>query len=882
MPELDSITDTSHLAETLTPDIPALVRASRKRAERLRAFICGHLPPGIKIEVVLTPAVQTAAVLPADLEAILRSDATDLERAQAARLLDGVDADFLVLITTRPAPLERIPLNDQLTADHAHQFGLAFHELLHILKTAILRIADLLDDEVDSEYHRQVHDLINIIEDGAIEREAVHGSTFSDNAGVRLELTRRIHSQTPDDLADGQQARFSFWDAVTSALYEAAIYQTGTTGVLLDEDDDRITFASHSDEEAFHEVQADLEQLAVEALAIRGASSDDPTATHDKTASLRRARRVIETWTSTLLPLIESRAPAETEPEGQGGKETGQGGDDECDASPSAPTEDEAGLLPERTGPDVSLDRDATSNPYQDVLDQPSVTLAPDPDPTDLSSGADATTSSTGPTDSPVAESERHSSGATPIREQDRARDVSEERHPSVDHEERVDESQSRQEALAAAVEQTRERRQEDAGSALGSAGTGLADGDLMGGQTSLDAFGSADPSSADESSGPPTESSPSGESSSPGTDPESSRDSFGADPSAVAPRPAGPAHGAHEPGADHEVSTYEEALQGDREAAHGEAAAERLDQTALERELDRLEEELQRASAGQEESEMNTARTSAGERSAGGTGAGVDHLETLAIVPVSDELVPAHEWDAVEDGAARVAQILEKELVLERQRGTRAGLTTGSYDTRAGHRLAIGDPRVCKTRTPGREKRYCLVLVLDRSGSMRQGTPSKIEVATQALARFAVAAEGLGISVAVIDFIDGEARLLKPFSVEMRHVQSTLLETGCGGGTPLADAIRLARTLVETQRDEPLIITVTDDRPSDVEAVKREVRASYAPVCSLTIATDSAPGTLGSDAAELASIYERQAAVYTVEELDARLDQFASLLTGF
>jgi Mg-chelatase subunit ChlD len=157
----------------------------------------------------------------------------------------------------------------------------------------------------------------------------------------------------------------------------------------------------------------------------------------------------------------------------------------------------------------------------------------------------------------------------------------------------------------------------------------------------------------------------------------------------------------------------------------------------------------------------------------------------------------------------------------------------------------------------------------------MRQGTPSKVEVATQALARFAVAAEGLGIRVAVIDFIDGEARLLRPFSVETRHVPSTLLDTACGGGTPLADAIRLARTLVETQRDEPLIITVTDDQPSDVEAVKREVRASYAPVCSLTIATDCAPGKLGSDAAELAT-------VYTAEDFDARLDQFASLLTKF
>ncbi|MDX1744797.1 MAG: hypothetical protein R3324_02570, partial [Halobacteriales archaeon] len=264
MARTDSAVNPAQLAETLTPDVAARVRASTDRADRLRAFICGHLPPGVEIEVVLTPAVQTAAVLPADLEAILRSDATDLERAQVARLLEGVDADYLVLITTKPAPLDRIPLNDQLTADHAHQFGLAFHELLHILKTAILGIADLLNAEVDPEYHQQVHDLINIIEDGAIEREAIHGSNFSDNAGVRLELTRRIHSQTPDDLADGQQARFSFWDAVTSALYEAAIYPTGTTDVLLDETDDRITFASRDDEDAFQQIHADLDRLAAE------------------------------------------------------------------------------------------------------------------------------------------------------------------------------------------------------------------------------------------------------------------------------------------------------------------------------------------------------------------------------------------------------------------------------------------------------------------------------------------------------------------------------------------------------------------------------------------------------------------------------------------
>jgi len=95
-------------------------------------------------------------------------------------------------------------------------------------------------------------------------------------------------------------------------------------------------------------------------------------------------------------------------------------------------------------------------------------------------------------------------------------------------------------------------------------------------------------------------------------------------------------------------------------------------------------------------------------------------------------------------------------------------------------------------------------VLVLDRSGSMRNGEPPKIEVATKALARFAVAAERLGIEVAIVDFVDGHARLVKPFSVETRHVQAGLLDTDCGGGTPLADALELARRLVEDHRDEP------------------------------------------------------------------------------
>jgi len=164
----------------------------------------------------------------------------------------------------------------------------------------------------------------------------------------------------------------------------------------------------------------------------------------------------------------------------------------------------------------------------------------------------------------------------------------------------------------------------------------------------------------------------------------------------------------------------------------------------------------------------------------------------------------------------------------------------------------------------------------------MRNGEPPKIEVATKALARFAVAAEGLGIEVAIVDFVDGHARLVKPFSVETRHVQAGLLDTDCGGGTPLADALELARQLVEGHRDEPLIVAVTDREPSSVDDVIDQIRAAHAPVCSLTIATDTQPGHLSTDASELADYYERETTVYDGERLDDRIDQFGSLLVGF
>ncbi|WP_424016285.1 VWA domain-containing protein (plasmid) [Halorientalis pallida] len=895
MPQISALCNPESIAREVSPTASARARISDRRATRLQDFILGHLPPDIDVDVLITRGVKTAAVLPADIDAILSSAATDLERGQISRLLNGVNADYLVLVTGTEADLERVPLNDQLTADHAHQFGLAFHELLHILKTAIVAIDELLKAEVDSQYHEQVHDLINIVEDGAIESEAIHGENFSDNAGIRLELTRRIHSSTPEDIPDDEEVKYSFWDGVTACLYEESIYPTGITSVLLDETDSRITFVSDEDERAFERVHGPIVALARDALAIRSAERDDTTHSHDKTASIRRARLVIDLWTKHIQPLLERNTdtkhnqvkatPQQDRPEDSGGEgdeeDSGNGEDESVNKGPT-----------DNVGPEgVSLSREATEDPHQNIFEQPQITDEPDPREIteETNSFADETTGT------PTERSESDDGAGT-------AGQYGEELDTGKDT------PKSCVEQLAQAIDRTRKKESEQPDcqtSQSQSEASPHSGTDSTSGQHSLSDFEpgpeqdevadseerrtedegeKADNTSYTDTPDGPTEHDSVEDQLSAiaeGNSEEESPAGKGPEADSSPSQHEGPAHAqsTSRTGRD-DKERFEEALSHDERAAHDEATQDSLDEHGLEQELDDIVRQLERAEDDSSELNRNSTNSSESDKGGGSTG-GPESLTEIEALPVGDDIADPREWEDVEKGAEQVGRTLGTYLRLERQEGERAGLTTGSYDTRAGHRLAIGDPRVCKSAIPGEEKQYAIVLVLDRSYSMCHGSPQKIEVATQALARFGLAAEQLGIKVSIIDFIHGQARLVKPFSVEIRHVQPSLLNTSYGGGTPLADALGLARTLIEAQRDEPLIIAVTDDQPADIDGVKKQIRASHAPVCSLTIATDQQTGSLPDDASELSRYYERQETVYSPERLDDRLDQFASLLAG-
>lgn len=335
------------------------------------------------------------------------------------------------------------------------------------------------------------------------------------------------------------------------------------------------------------------------------------------------------------------------------------------------------------------------------------------------------------------------------------------------------------------------------------------------------------------------------------------------------------------------------EDLQPDREAVKQEQRKQEqaVDTDGLEQELEALTEALDG-----DKSEQTPTRSDQPSQGQRGAGAGDGELNELTVMPTRDRTVPPDMWERVVDDAQYVSDTLAKELSLSEQDRSRRGTSTGDLDMGNLDTLQTGNPNGFKVDLPGRKKQYDLVLVVDGSGSMaswdggadlRNGygdinQPELIDIAQQAAARIAVAFESLGVNVAVIKFTSDEAELSKPFSVDAEHAASELLDTRNGGGTPLSDAIYLGRHLLEERANEPLMITVTDGKPKEVEDCGEEIGKAYAPVCGLTIATDCRRGNPPRKAAELEGLYDEHLFVYDENRLDERIDQFASFFGRF
>ena len=378
--DADDSTDHTAKGGVLVP--PAeVVRSSADRERRLTEYIRAHT--GADICVRLTPHVPTACVIPTSKEALIESDNADFSDEQVRQLVATVDADYLVLISTYPANVDSLPITDQLTADRAQQFGYALHELGHIRYTAIADAAALLEDRIGEEYREFIHGLWNACEDAAIENQLALDQ--SQLAADRLELVNRSVSTHAEDLPADSSAQFTFRDALEAALYDTGIYDTEVHDVLCDPDDDRATFASDADRQAFEQIEASINEIVATVL-----STPD---------SLERANRVFAWWETEIKPLLDPSCRDEENSD----QPTSNSTSDESTAD--AETDSFSQPPPETTGPNESDSENGDEQQREDAANDANPSGRSNNSKGDESDGID-TQDETRETDEPAEHSE--------------------------------------------------------------------------------------------------------------------------------------------------------------------------------------------------------------------------------------------------------------------------------------------------------------------------------------------------------------------------------------------------------------------------------------------------------------------------------------------
>lgn len=880
-----------------------------KDTEYYERWANGILPGNIsdKVSVALTDSIRTACVTRVDADALEQRDIPAQERD---RLLQ-IDAKYLILVSSRR--LSDSELNSSLSVDEAtHKFrtALVLHEILHILKTALGETHRVFsdhprDDTLDS--------LFNALEDGAIETEARTSRDWSTKTTNRLHFVNQV-LYTPVEEIDSYSV--SFVDAVEFVIMDQLVWNSGKANALEDPSDSRVTFNSPGEREAFEQVEDELYNLIATIMQLRS-DEEDGLFQNSKEASVKRAKCLVEFWDSHVEPLLDrteddqldsgnsdgdsqqdaSSGDSQSQPQQGGNQQSGttnghttEGGSAGGQSPSGGGSVSEGGQTPGGNSGDSSGDISLEEDALESSIDDPRPSLSEAPEITDDTPAHDEVSLSDDLKEEIREELEAPSNG---------------EKDQSAQSEQQED-TASEDGGIEGDGEQPAEEfqpGQDDQSSPSGGDSSSGQQRSFEQGQSQLGAFNQSD-SNGEGSTG--------SESESPQPSAGQNQEQGGSQSSSSSSRrdePESPSDAAHSSQEDHsgtqgnsETSTQSPAQasthpsdgseqQGDNESTSSMPAtsdtrdfeADDFDTPDPVKNLRRQQRNDQQIETSDrpdpfsevvEESEDFDIDDLQQQVQESITGGGDEDLGNLKTASINDYNSKHRRWKAVKDGSDTVTKALEKALSLDQISAEIRGVSSGQFDSSRAHRLSMGMADAFSRPLPGDKKEYHIILVLDRSRSMLHG--GKIEAATRAVAEFAHAAELLGVKVSIIDFIDGEARFVKPPEMETKFAQSAILSTAIGGGTPLSDAFELARSLTDIRSEKPIIIGMTDDDPADVDDVIDQIEKARCPVCSLTIATDKNPGDNLDSAEELEREYTRTATAFSEETISDELDQFA------
>lgn len=246
---------------------------------------------------------------------------------------------------------------------------------------------------------------------------------------------------------------------------------------------------------------------------------------------------------------------------------------------------------------------------------------------------------------------------------------------------------------------------------------------------------------------------------------------------------------------------------------------------------------------------ELNTEATDSG---GNGSSPATFDQDTLPVLPTNgDTAVETERWQSALDEYPYAGKALKQALTNTERDSRSRGRTAGRFDPGRATAYSVGKTTYFQQPARGESRKYVLMVVLDRSGSMRShsGQGSRpIMQAEQAVATFSLAAEDIGIDVCVLDFYDGNVRVSSPLNVPIEQSGESLITGQATGGTPLADTLALARSRLKRESSRnlhPLMLIVTDGKPSDDDAYLAELqraRSQIKSVFGLTLAPSVDP----------------------------------------
>jgi Mg-chelatase subunit ChlD len=200
------------------------------------------------------------------------------------------------------------------------------------------------------------------------------------------------------------------------------------------------------------------------------------------------------------------------------------------------------------------------------------------------------------------------------------------------------------------------------------------------------------------------------------------------------------------------------------------------------------------------------------------------------------------HRWEQARKQAHQLTADLRSSLRRRRRSKLQSGHRTGQIDPHRVVQAVQGRDRVFQRREPGDDRDYACLIVLDRSGSMA-GT--SIEAAERATAQLIRALTTVGVDTSVLSLWRNRPCLELPFGGTPRRFVDHLTSARVGGGTPLSDAIAIARRRIVTGAgNQPFVIVITDGHPDDTDQYIDELDR-----CTFDIYGVYIDGTPGSDA---------------------------------